>query len=75
MTNFFYFSVAKLPTDMTPEELEQEITSAIRYEERCREIGQGVNTKESLRKRNCELELVKHPGGIDRWTELVAMLD
>jgi hypothetical protein len=71
MTRFFYYSVAKLPGDMTPDELEQEITAALQYEDRCREIGQGVNTKESLRKRSCELELVKHPNGIDRWTALV----
>ena len=57
---------------MTPDELADEITAALEHEDRCREIGQGVNTKESFRRRSCELELVKHPGGIDQWTRLVA---
>jgi hypothetical protein len=69
MVNFFYFSVKKLPEQMSDDELIQEIQSAISYSERCRMSGQGVNAKEHVRQRNCEIELVKRPGGLDKWTE------
>lgn len=57
MTNFFYFSVAKLPADMTQDELEREIEAADHYTERCREIGQGVNSKEHVRRQRCAAQL------------------
>lgn len=71
MPAFFYFSVEKRPADMSDDELVQEINAARRYENRCAEIGQGVNTKEFMRRRNCEHELVLRPGGIDLWNALV----
>jgi len=65
--NFFYYSVAKKPEDMDKDELVREIHAAYSYYALCRESGQGVNSKEHVRKKNCEMALVKLPGGIDVW--------
>lgn len=67
MVNFFYYSVAKKPEDMDKDELVREIQAANRAATHARESGQGISTKENVRKRNCEMALVKLPGGIDVW--------
>lgn len=69
MVNFFYYSVAKQPQEMTKEELVDEIQSANRAEREAREMQNGNFTKEAVRKRNCEMALVKLPGGIDVWNQ------
>jgi hypothetical protein len=70
--NIFYYSVPKLEKDMTDDELVDEINAAVIYADRCRESGQGIGSKEHVRKRHCELELVKRPGGIDKWNDSLA---
>ena len=67
--DFFYFSVPKPSKDMTADELVQEIHSACASEHSAAAIGSGISTKETVRKRACELALVKLPGGINRWNE------
>lgn len=53
----FYFSVKKAAEVMTADECEYEIESYESYERRCREIGQGVNTKEWVRADMCRARL------------------
>lgn len=65
--NFFYYSVPKQPEDMNEDELVEEVHSCYRAYQRAREFQQGISTKEAIRKRNCEMALVKLPKGIDRW--------
>jgi hypothetical protein len=67
--NFFYYSVAKRPEDMDADELVLEIQRANSAASHARETGQGISTKETVRKRGCEMALVKLPNGIDRWNQ------
>ena len=67
MTDFFYYSVAKRPEAMTEDELVQEIQAAERAASNAHSSSQGISSKETVRRRNCELALVKLPNGIDRW--------
>lgn len=67
MTDFFYYSVPKKPEEMTETELVQELHSAYFAATQARLIGQGISSKENIRKRNCELKLVEQPNGIDVW--------
>lgn len=69
MTNFFYYSVAKRPEEMDTDELVREIHSALAAAHHAAATGSGISTKETVRKRACEMALVKLPGGIDRWNE------
>lgn len=66
---FFYYSVPKRPEEMDTDELVQEIYTARGAALRARGSGQGISTKESIRRRDCEMALVKLPNGIDRWNE------
>ena len=52
----FYFSVNKLASEMSDDELDQEISSAESALAYCRETQSGFSTKESVRKRHCESE-------------------
>jgi hypothetical protein len=70
MTNFFYYSVAKLPEEMTQDELVEELRRAYEVGQHAKHSGQGISTKETARRRKCELALVSLPGGIDRWNEI-----
>lgn len=56
MTNFFYYSVPKSPADMTDDELEREITQAESVAEHAAQTGQGISSKENVRRRYCEQE-------------------
>ena len=67
MVNFFYFSVAVPVEAMTEDQLVQEIHAAYLAFSSCRERGQGISSKETVRKRNCETALLRLPGGIDVW--------
>lgn len=67
MVNFFYYSVAKEPKEMDEDELVREIQAANRAASHARDSGQGISSKETVRKRNCEMALVSLPGGIDVW--------
>lgn len=67
MVNFFYYSVAKRHEEMDADELVREIRAANCAALHAEETGQGISTKEAVRKRNCELALVSLPKGIDRW--------
>jgi hypothetical protein len=49
----FYFSVNKAAEAMTADECEYEIGSYETYESLCREIGQGINSKEFVRANDC----------------------
>lgn len=60
---------AKHKNDFAMEELVDEIQSANRAEREAREMQNGISTKEAVRKRNCEMALVKLPGGIDVWNQ------
>lgn len=64
---FFYYSVPKRPEDMDVDELIEEIHCCYRTAKNARKYQQGISTKEGMRKRNCELALVKLPNGIDHW--------
>ena len=55
--NFFYFSVQKrTPACMDVDELQGEIESGNSYVQECERIGQGVNSKESIRLSRCLAE-------------------
>ena len=49
----YYFSTNKAPEAMTMVELDWEVESAEGYFDRCREIEQGINSKEWVRYRRC----------------------
>lgn len=57
---YFHFSVPKLAEQMTKDELEQECESAESYFRACREIQQGINSKETVRYRDCKVMLLFH---------------
>jgi hypothetical protein len=49
----FYFVHKKYHYDMTRQELRDEMDAYERYANRCREIGQGISTKEYVRFQRC----------------------
>jgi hypothetical protein len=67
--NFFYYSVPKTPQEMTNEELVQEIQAAYQADATAEITQSGISTKETVRKRNCEQELVSRPNGIVTWND------
>jgi hypothetical protein len=62
--NKFYFSVAKDVTQMTDEELEQELSSAMTTEQTAQIYQQGISTKESVRTRLARAEKFRRDEGI-----------
>ena len=54
----FYHRVGKDPQDMTKDELQEELEGCEEWEEECKRIGQGINSKETIRERNIRDELI-----------------
>lgn len=68
--NFFYYTINKLPADMTDDELVDELYSCVFHADSARVNGNGINAKETVRMLNCENELMTRPGGINKWKEI-----
>lgn len=49
----FYYVHKKFHYDMTAQELRDEMEAHERYAARCKELGQGINSKEHVRFWNC----------------------
>jgi hypothetical protein len=63
----FYYSIAKPVEEMSREELIQEIESAEQWFADCAAIGQGINSKETIRHRRCRERL----GQLDEFKPIV----
>lgn len=55
----FYFSVKGLASTLSNEDLLREYWNAETYFEACRREGQGINSKETIRHRDCVAEIEK----------------
>jgi len=56
--NKFYHRVGKDIQDMTIDELNEELEGCEEWKEECIRIGQGINSKETIRERNVGMELL-----------------
>ena len=55
----FFHGVAKHVSDMSIDEIRDEIESCVEWNEICEKSGQGVNSKEYMRERHCRAEITK----------------
>ena len=55
----FHHGIAKYVFDMRLDELKQEITDCVSWHNECEAIGQGVNSKETIRERKCRAEVLR----------------
>jgi len=55
----FYHRIGKDPVDMDKNDLYEEFDGCKEWEKACIEIGQGINSKETLRERNIHNEVIK----------------
>ena len=70
--NFYYYTIPKTPQDMTRDELVQEIRAANTAHTIAKTNQSSISTKETVRKRNCEQELLNRPNGIEIWNQELA---
>ena len=55
----FHHTIAKYVFDMSLDELKEEIISCVSWRNECEATGQGVNSKETIRERNCRAEVLR----------------